>query len=111
MSARDGGGLEALLARVMDGWAAGSSPSQDDAVALGAATDTAPLLEAAAALRDQGFGGVVTYSKKIFLPLTHLCRDICHYCVFARPPRRGEEAYMTREQVLEQARGAAAAGC
>ena len=72
---------------------------------------SAPLLEAAATLRDQGFGGVVTYSKKVFIPLTHLCRDICHYCVFASPPRRGEAAYMTREQMLEQARAAAAAGC
>ena len=100
------------LDRIVAGWAAGRAPSREDALALDADAGGSPaLLEAASALRDQGFGGVVTYSKKVFLPLTHLCRDICHYCVFARPPRRGEAAYMTREQVLEQAGAAAAAGC
>jgi FO synthase len=103
--------LERRIARVVEGWSAGVAPSADDALALGDANDLEPLLEAAAALRDRGFGGVVTFSKKVFLPLTHLCRDICHYCVFARPPRRGEAAYMSREQVLDQARVAAAAGC
>ena len=39
---------------------------------------------------------VVTYSPKVFIPLTKLCRDVCHYCTFARPPRRGERAYLTR---------------
>jgi FO synthase len=96
---------------VVAGWAADRAPSNEDAIALAEVTGLGALLEAAAALRDEEFGGVVTYSKKIFLPLTHLCRDICHYCVFARPPRRGEAAYMTREQVLEQASAAASAGC
>jgi FO synthase len=56
-------------------------------------------------------GAVVTYSPKVFIPLTKLCRDVCHYCTFARPPRRGERAYMTEEEVLEVARAGAAAGC
>ena len=69
------------------------------------------LLEVAAGLRDQGHGNLVTYSRKVFLPLTHLCRDICHYCVFARAPKKGEAAYMPLDGVLSQARLAAAAGC
>ncbi|HET8872331.1 MAG TPA: hypothetical protein VFM83_01470, partial [Gaiellaceae bacterium] len=54
---------------------------------------------------------VVTYSPKVFIPLTKLCRDVCHYCTFARPPRRGERAYMTEEEVLAVARAGADAGC
>jgi FO synthase len=62
-------------------------------------------------LRAAGHGGLVTYSPKVFIPLTKLCRDVCHYCTFARPPRRGERAYMSEEEVLAVARAGAAAGC
>jgi FO synthase len=65
----------------------------------------------ARALRDEGHGRLVTYSPKVFLPLTKLCRDVCHYCTFAHPPRRGERAYMSIDEVLEVARAGAAAGC
>ena len=54
---------------------------------------------------------LVTYSPKVFIPLTTLCRDVCGYCTFARPPRRGERAYLPVEEVLEIARSGAAAGC
>jgi FO synthase len=54
---------------------------------------------------------LVTYSPKVFVPLTKLCRDVCHYCTFARPPRRGERAYLSLEDVLAIARAGAAAGC
>jgi FO synthase len=53
----------------------------------------------------------VTYSPKVFIPLTKLCRDVCHYCTFARPPRAGERAYMSADEVLAVARAGAAAGC
>jgi FO synthase len=53
----------------------------------------------------------VTYSPKVFIPLTKLCRDVCHYCTFARPPRKGERAFMSEDEVLEVARAGAAAGC
>jgi FO synthase len=53
----------------------------------------------------------VTYSPKVFVPLTKLCRDVCHYCTFARPPRRGERAYMSVDEVLAVARAGAEAGC
>src|SRR6266566_3001607 len=69
------------------------------------------LLDAAAAARDAGWGNVVTYSPKVFIPLTKLCRDVCHYCTFARPPIEGRRAYLTLEKVLEIARAGAAAGC
>jgi FO synthase len=74
----------------------------------------APLEELCAearALREEGHGRLVTYSPKVFIPLTTLCRDVCHYCTFARPPRRGERAYMSIDEVLEVARAGAAAGC
>jgi FO synthase len=54
---------------------------------------------------------LVTYSPKVFVPLTTLCRDVCGYCTFARPPRRGERAYLTEGEVLAIARAGTAAGC
>ncbi len=69
------------------------------------------LCAEARALRDEGHGRLVTFSPKVFIPLTKLCRDVCHYCTFARPPRRGEQAYMTIDEVLDVARAGAAAGC
>jgi FO synthase len=69
------------------------------------------LMQAAREARDAERGRLVTYSPKVFIPLTKLCRDVCHYCTFARPPRRGERAYMTIDEVLEVARAGEAAGC
>ena len=54
---------------------------------------------------------LVTYSPKVFIPLTTLCRDVCGYCTFARPPRRGERAFMREDEVVAIARSGAAAGC
>ena len=70
-----------------------------------------PTDELCAEARALRRGTVVTYSPKVFIPLTKLCRDVCHYCTFARPPRRGERAYMSEEEVLDVARAGAAAGC
>lgn len=69
------------------------------------------LMSAAADLRDRGRGRVITYSPKVFIPLTQLCRDVCHYCTFARTPRRLDSPYLSAEQVLGIARAGAAAGC
>jgi len=69
------------------------------------------LCAEARSLRDGWHGRVVTYSPKVFIPLTKLCRDVCHYCTFATPPRRGERAYMTIDEVIAVARAGAAAGC
>src|SRR5919202_6028945 len=65
----------------------------------------------ARAVRDRTRGRLVTYSPKVFIPLTKLCRDVCHYCTFARPPRRGERAYMSIDEVLDVARAGERAGC
>jgi FO synthase len=69
------------------------------------------LLEAAYETRLEGHGHRVTYSPKVFLPLTQLCRDNCGYCTFAKPPRPGSRAYMGEEEVLALAQAAAGAGC
>src|ERR687898_2145814 len=70
-----------------------------------------PLEELCAEARALRRGRLVTYSPKVFIPLTTLCRDVCGYCTFARPPRRGERAYLTLDEVLAIARAGAAAGC
>ncbi len=70
-----------------------------------------PLEELLSEARSLRRSAVVTYSPKVFIPLTKLCRDVCHYCTFARPPRRGERAYLSADEVLELARAGAAAGC
>src|SRR6201996_3944342 len=69
------------------------------------------LMARAAELRDSAHGRIQSYSPKVFIPLTHLWRDVCHTFPFARPPRRGETAYMTIDEVLAVARAGAAAGC
>jgi FO synthase len=62
-------------------------------------------------LADQGRPGVVTYSRKVFIPLTRLCRDRCHYCTFVTVPGKLHSLYLERDEVLEIARAGAAAGC
>jgi FO synthase len=95
------------LATALDGM-----PLNDQqALALADERDTRRLATAAAALRDRAHYNVVTYSKKVFIPLTHLCRDVCHYCTFAVTPKRVQAPYMSIEQVLETARRGAAVGC
>jgi FO synthase len=90
---------------------AGERLSAPDALALADTTDARPLMRVAATLRDEGHGGLVSYSRKVFIPLTQLCRDVCHYCTFAHPPRPGEPAYLSSDQVLAIARAGAGAGC
>jgi FO synthase len=71
----------------------------------------AELIDAAGRLRDQGHGRHLSYSRKVFIPLTHLCRDVCHYCTFAERPRARQSAYLSADEVLAIARAGAAAGC
>ncbi len=71
----------------------------------------AELMPLAAAVRDRAFGHQITYSPKVFLPITHLCRDVCHYCTFAKTPRNVSEPYMSEQAVLEVARRGAEMGC
>ena len=86
-------------------------PTYEQALALADIDDTAALALTAQKLRDSGFGNVITYSKKVFIPLTHLCRDVCHYCTFATTPRNIESPYMSLDDVLKVASQGAAAGC
>jgi FO synthase len=69
------------------------------------------LLEEASTLRKQGHGNVISFSPKIFIPLTQLCRDACGYCTFAKPPRAVAQAYLTPQDVLKIALEGAEAGC
>jgi FO synthase len=69
------------------------------------------LLAAARARREAAHDRRQTFSPKVFIPLTKLCRDVCHYCTFARPPKRGQRAYLSAEEVLGIARAGEAAGC
>jgi FO synthase len=78
------------------------------------------LLGAAGAVRDAGLAsagrpGIVTYSRKVFVPVTHLCRDRCHYCTFVQTPaqlgREGRAPFMTPDEVLRVARQGASLGC
>jgi FO synthase len=71
----------------------------------------AELLAAGARVRDEGHGRVITYSRKVFIPLTRLCRDVCHYCTFAERLRDGRAAYLSPEDVLAVARAGEEAGC
>jgi FO synthase len=71
----------------------------------------AALLAEARALRDSGHGRLQSYSPKVFIPLTQLCRDYCHYCTFSRAPRNGQRAYLSPDEVLAIAKSGQAAGC
>src|SRR5215468_8473057 len=82
----------------------------EDALAL-VDCDLASLLRVAARRRDAAHGSIVSYSRKVFIPLTKLCRDVCHYCTFAQPPRKGERAYLSLDGVLAIAQAGYAAGC
>jgi FO synthase len=75
------------------------------------ATPLDELLAAAAAIRDAAWGRHVTYSPKVFIPLTQLCRDRCGYCTFAQPPAHLSAAYLSPDEVLAIATAGADAGC
>src|SRR5690242_1752051 len=102
---------EAVSRRTHGVYPEGAPLAPTEALALSDITDLAALMESAARVRDLGHGTVVSYSRKVFIPLTQLCRDVCHYCTFAHSPRRGERAFLTRDEVLAIARAGAAAGC
>ena len=91
-----------------------STRTHEDAGLLRAFLDTAEpelVLARARELRNQGFPRLQTFSPKVFIPLTQLCRDYCHYCTFSRPARKGQKAYLTPDEVLKIARSGQLAGC
>jgi FO synthase len=100
-----------FYATILNRAATGDTLPEADALALAECEDLPALMRVATGLRDAGHGGFVSYSRKVFIPLTQLCRDVCHYCTFAHPPRKGERVYLDRDQVLEIARAGGKAGC
>jgi FO synthase len=109
-----GPGLRRALARVT----AGKTIDRTEAVALLPARDQEleELCRAASLVRDAGLvaagrEGLITYSRKVFVPLTRLCRDRCHYCTFATTPGRLDAAYLSADEVLDIARRGAGLGC
>src|SRR5688500_1658059 len=101
--------LRRALRRARDGVALDAAEA---AVLLHArGDDLADLCASARRVADAGHGRVVTYSRKVFVPLTRLCRDRCHYCTFATTPGRLPAPYLTPDEVLAIARDGQAAGC
>jgi FO synthase len=86
-------------------------PDAQTALALAHFQGLEEIQVIAAAIRDHGHGSVVTYSPKVFIPLTQLCRDVCHYCTFAKVPDEDTAPYLTPDQVLEIAHAGVQAGC
>lgn len=85
--------------------------SKSKALALAVVKDTAALAAEASQLRDEHHLNTVSYSRKVFIPLTHLCRDVCHYCTFAKTPKRIGQPYLSMDQVLELCHEGAKIGC
>jgi len=73
--------------------------------------DIKTIMHYAKSMTESFHGDLLSYSKKIFIPLTMLCRDVCHYCTFAKPPIKGQKVYLTADEVLELARAGEKAGC
>lgn len=106
--------LRRVLRRARDGVALDATEAQVALHARGA--DLADLCASAARIRDAGLvaagrAGVITYSKKVFIPLTRLCRDRCHYCTFVTTPNRLASPYLSIAEVVDIARQGAALGC
>jgi len=106
-------GLDLLhdSAQTLDAAMSGKLPDVGHARALALNTDTQMLVSTAAALRDRIHGNLISYSKKVFIPLTRLCRDVCHYCTYAKVPKRAGNPYMSVAEVLEIARRGTDLGC
>ncbi len=88
-----------------------SQLSRQEAFGLAGEGDIRALMVAAAARRDAAHGDIVSYSPKVFIPLTKLCRDVCHYCTFARPPQPGQRAFLSIEEAVAIAEAGRAMGC
>ena len=73
--------------------------------------DLPTLLQSAAKIRDETWGKEITYSRKVFIPLTNMCRDTCTYCTFVKHPSKPEARILTPEQVLFMAKQGEAHGC
>lgn len=101
-----------MASRVFSNWIDDRRrPDEAMAFAYADERDVDTLVSRAEALRDEGHPTALSYSRKVFIPLTKLCRDVCHYCTFAEVPRAGRKAYLSLEEVIEIAERGVAAGC
>jgi FO synthase len=89
----------------------GCGLEREDALSLMEEGPLEALLATAASVRDRFKGRSVSYSRKVFIPLTHLCRDYCGYCTFRSDPQPGMQAYMLPDEVLAVAEAGRKAGC
>jgi len=89
----------------------GERLNRDTALALMASPDMESLRWTASSVRDRSKGRTISYSKKVFIPLTHLCRDYCGYCTFRSDPSAGKSPFLTPDQVLRIAEAGRSAGC
>jgi FO synthase len=111
LSLREKARLSAHGSRALTQAEEGRGISRAEVLLLLEHAQTVELLEAASRLRDRLKGRIVSYSKKIFIPLTHLCRDYCGYCTFRADPKDGHPAYMSPDEVLALAEAGRRAGC
>ena len=96
---------------ILDAATSGTRLGAAQALALCDVDDLGPLMEAARDVRDRRSGDVVTFSPKVFIPLTELCRDVCHYCTFAKTPGNVASPYLSVDEAVDIARRGAEAGC
>ena len=102
--------LDHVIAKALAGWRL----SESEALLLASVGPEAigDICAAASDMRLHGKGTIVTFSPKVFIPLTQMCRDFCGYCTFRKDPKQaGTDIYMTPEQVLDVANAGAALGC
>ena len=106
-------GLSEGLKAVVDVSLQGGELGPDEAYRLTRSTpdDLGPLCRAASIIRDNGRGRDVSFSPKVFIPLTRLCRDFCGYCTFRQAPAEAERLYMSPEEVLAVAKAGERLGC
>ena len=86
-------------------------PEPEEALNLVQHYELDPLLRIASQLRDQQHGKVISFSKKVFIPLTKLCRDVCHYCTFSREPLNNQPCFMRPDEVLKLVQDGEKLGC
>src|SRR5690348_15061520 len=100
-----------LLESALEAGLEGRGISSEQALLLMKRAPLSVLCEAASAVRNRSKGRAVSYSRKVFIPLTHLCRDYCGYCTFRADPQAGVQPYMTPDEVLAVAEAGRLAGC
>ena len=103
--------MHPAIAKFVDACNSGTLLPAGEVLELDAELPISELVAAASHVRDVGRPGAVSYSPKVFLPLTFLCRDSCHYCTFAKAPRSLKSPYMTIDEMVAIAKRGAEVGC